>query len=425
VIRNSTAAPAARTRRARGAGAASSRKLAAIVESSADAIVACDLLGRIETWNDGATRLLGLAPSEILGRPLLEVFHAGDAARVAALLAEAGEGRGSETTRVAGLTRAGQKVSLSIRVSPVRERGRVRGVSLIARDISARKLAEEELQRSRAELEARESALREALVALRASHEQLKSTQLQLIQAAKLESVGRLAAGVAHEVKNPLAVILASTELLLVREPLSPAQVKALRGIQEAVQRASTVIGGLLSYSAATTLHIVQADVHAVLEQALLLVGHALVRGRIRVVRQFDPRLPPLPLDVTKIEQVFINLFMNAIDAMPDGGTLTIRTRRSQITAEHEGAGVRRTDALRIGQTMVLAEIEDTGVGIPAEQLAKVFDPFFTTKPTGKGSGLGLAVSRTIAALHGGTVWIRNLDHGGARATVVLGTRAR
>ena len=397
------------------------QRLAAIVESADDAMMACNLEGHIETWNPAASTLFGFGPDEILGRALIDLFHPTERARVGKLVLEASRGFRSELTRTMGLAKDGSDLFLSIRLSVMRDGAHtVRGISVVARDISARWRAEDELQRSRCDLEAREATLREALTALRASHEELKSTQLQLIQSAKLESVGRLAAGVAHEVKNPLAVILASAELLLARGRLSLEQVKTMQDMKDAVQRASSVIGGLLKYSSASELNATPADLNVVLEQALLLVQHALARTRIQVVRNLAPNLPKLLLDVTKIQQVFINLFINAIDAMPDGGTLTIRTRRIQLTAAHEGVGMRRADPLRVGQSVALVEIEDTGPGIPSDQLGKLFDPFFTTKPTGKGTGLGLAVSKTIVGMHGGTIWIRNLDPVGVIVTVVL-----
>ncbi len=149
-------------------------------------------------------------------------------------------------------------------------------------------------------------------------------------------------------------------------------------------------------------------------------VQHALTREHIALVRELTADLPPLMLDRTKIEQVFVNLFINAIDAMRPGGTLTVRTSRRQLTARERDVGARQTDVFRVGQTVVVAEVEDDGTGIPEGHLLRVFDPFFTTKPAGKGTGLGLAVCKTIIALHGGTLSIENRTQGGARARVIL-----
>jgi signal transduction histidine kinase len=126
-------------------------------------------------------------------------------------------------------------------------------------------------------------------------------------------------------------------------------------------------------------------------------------------------------LDRTKFEQVLVNLIINAIDAMPDGGRLTVRTRHEQLQQSDPGVGARKTDPFRAGTSAIVVEIEDTGAGIPESAQAKLFDPFFTTKPPGKGTGLGLAVCKSIVSLHGGTIAIANKEAGGgARATVVV-----
>jgi signal transduction histidine kinase len=251
------------------------------------------------------------------------------------------------------------------------------------------------------------SATVERLVALRTeelnrANEEAKSAQLQLFQAAKLESIGRLAAGVAHEVKNPLAVILFAIDYLTesVESP-DPNVATALNDAREAVVRADAVTRALLDFSAGTELKPSLQDVNGVLQRALLLVHHALTKAHISVVEEFEIGLPPAMLDQNKIEQVLVNLIINAVDAMPSGGTLIARTR-------WDGSAV-------------VVEIEDTGTGIQETSRARLFDPFFTTKPPGKGTGLGLAVSKSIVALHGGTVGIANKGDGdGARATVVL-----
>jgi signal transduction histidine kinase len=251
------------------------------------------------------------------------------------------------------------------------------------------------------------SATVERLVALRTeelhrANEEAKSAQLQLFQAAKLESIGRLAAGVAHEVKNPLAVILFAIDYLAesVESP-DPNVATALNDAREAVVRADAVTRALLDFSAGTELEPSLQDVNRVLQRALLLVHHALTKAHISVVEEFEGGLPPAMLDQNKIEQVLVNLIINAVDAMPNGGTIIARTRWDM--------------------SAIVVEIEDTGTGIQETSRARLFDPFFTTKPPGKGTGLGLAVCKSIVALHGGTVGIANKEDGdGARATVVL-----
>ncbi|MEE8075874.1 MAG: PAS domain S-box protein, partial [Candidatus Binatia bacterium] len=256
------------------------------------------------------------------------------------------------------------------------------------------------------------------------AEEELKAAQLQLIQSEKLESVGRLAAGVAHEVKNPLAIILQGLAYLS-HAPSTADDDKVamvLQKMDNAVKRADRVIGEMLDFSAQRAGDVRPTDVNAVLEQSLLLVKHELVKAHVPVVKKLGQDLPPLMLDRHKIEQVFVNLFLNAIKAMPEGGTLTVKTYATPPTEFGSDVGRRKTDQFRIGETLVVAEVLDTGTGIPTEKLDRVFDPFFTIKPTGEGTGLGLTVTRKIIELHGGKIDIRNRQKGGVRVTLTFKT---
>ena len=254
------------------------------------------------------------------------------------------------------------------------------------------------------------------------AEEELQATQLQLIQSARFESVGQLAAGVAHEVKNPLTIIQFGlgylSQALPTTEDDNVAQV--LEKMEKAVKRADRVIKGLLDFSASSTLKIMPGDLNAVVEQSLLLVHYETVRAHVTVVKAPAKTLPPINLDRHKIEQVFVNVFINAIQAMPGGGTLTVKTAAKAFSALHPGVKRRRTDSFPSGATVVVVEVDDTGTGIPAESLHRVFDPFFTTKPIGEGTGLGLSVTQKIMELHGGIIDIRNRREGGVRVTLVF-----
>ena len=214
--------------------------------------------------------------------------------------------------------------------------GRLRGFAKIMRDITAAQLALQEAAESSEKLSDRERMLKRALVALRESHERAKSAQLQLVQAAKLESIGRLAAGVAHEVKNPLAVILFAVDYLAESIPNPDGNIQvALTDAREAVGRADSVIRGLLDFSTATELSPSEQDVNKLVRRSLQLVRHSLTKSHVFAVEEMEEGLPNAMLDRNKIEQVFVNLMINAIDAMPSGGTLIVRTRRetSQLKA--------------------------------------------------------------------------------------------
>ena len=254
--------------------------------------------------------------------------------------------------------------------------------------------------------------------------EELKTTQLQLIQSEKFESAGRLAAGVAHEVKNPLAIIQQGLAYISDAVSTTDGDTVALvvEKMDKAVRRADRVIMGLLDFSAPRTIDATPVGLNAVVEESLLLVKHELVRAHVTVVNELGENLPPIKLDQHKIVQVFVNLFMNAIQAMPEGGTLTVKTDAKQLTEPSHNVARWKSDRFRIGETVVVVQVEDTGTGIPEDKLDRVFDPFFTTKATGQGTGLGLTVTRKIMELHGATIGIRNRQEGGVRVTLTFKT---
>jgi signal transduction histidine kinase len=250
---------------------------------------------------------------------------------------------------------------------------------------------------------------------------ELQTTQLQLIQSEKLDSLGRMAAGVAHEVKNPLMMILTGVKLLSRRLTEADESTRTLlRDMAEAVERADRIIGGLLSYAREHALELSQTDLNGIVDRSLLLVKHELDRARIAVVKELDGSMPLLTLDPFKIEQVFVNVLTNAVHAIERDGEIRVRTSQ-QVAAGGSGVGRRKSDRFARGERVGVVEIEDSGPGIRPEHLPKIFDPFFTTKPTGQGTGLGLSVSRQIVDLHGGTMEIGNRDDGGgARVTLTF-----
>ena len=237
------------------------------------------------------------------------------------------------------------------------------------------------------------------------AHEELKSAQMKLIQTAKLESIGRLAAGLAHEVKNPLAVIQLGVDYLTstTKADASRDAVETIQEMADAVQRADKVIKGLLNFSRSEKLALVPMDLNSVIEESLVLVRHEFTKHNISLEKNLAGGLPQVGLDQGKIKQVFINMFMNAIQAMGSDGGLSVKT------------------SVRPADESVVVQIEDTGSGIPEDKLDKLFEPFFTTKPVGSGTGLGLSVSKNIIELHGGTIKIGNrTDSCGAAVTITF-----
>ena len=297
--------------------------------------------------------------------------------------------------------------------------GQLESYDGLVSDITERKEAEAQVHEANAKL-------RTVLTDLTKTHEDLKTAQLQLIQAEKLQSIGRLAAGVAHEVKNPLATLQMGVQCLLdVGLGSNAALAPVIDEMLDAVTRASSVIGELLNLSSPEELGMRKAELNPLIEKSLRFVRQETAEHKIKVIRKLAPDLPTCTVDPDKIEQVLINLVMNACDAMPTGGTLSVTSARKTLgrsDVEFE-AGDREGVRFQAGEEVVVIELKDTGTGIPKSKMSHIFDPFYTSKPTGKGAGLGLAVARKIIELHKGRITIANRPNGGVVATILLKSR--
>ncbi len=254
--------------------------------------------------------------------------------------------------------------------------------------------------------------------------EELKAAHAHLMQLEKLHSIGQLAAGVAHEVKNPLQIILIGLQYLADSPAAQEEQSQSvLTEMNDAVRRASCVVQDLLDFSSPRELGMQPRSINALIEKSLRFVRHDLQTAKIEVVKNLAPTLPDALMDPNKMEQVFVNLITNACHAMPKGGTLTVNTRVKGISqtdfAPHK-PGDRSGIGFRPGENVIIVEIRDTGIGLAPTTLARIFEPFFTTKSTGKGTGLGLSVTRKIMDLHRGKISIENHPGGGVMATLTL-----
>ncbi|MBF0595758.1 MAG: hypothetical protein HQL22_12440, partial [Candidatus Omnitrophica bacterium] len=224
--------------------------------------------------------------------------------------------------------------------------------------------------------------------------DELKSTQSLLIQAAKMEVVGKVAAGVAHEVKNPLAVILLGVNYLKNNVTSTDPSVKeSLEDIESAVSRADLIIRGLLEFSTTSELELRPQAVRSLIDKSLFLVKHLLKENRIAVIIEVDKNTPVICVDMIKIEQALVNLFVNAIQAMPAGGELRVSAFQGGLTD---------------GAHWVELRIEDTGAGLPPSVIRDLFVPFVTTKRGSGGTGLGLSIVKNIMELHGGKIVLEN-----------------
>ena len=215
-----------------------------------------------------------------------------------------------------------------------------------------------------------------------------------------MASIGMLAAGVAHEVNTPLAGISSYTQLL--REQVDDApQAALLEKIEKQTFRAAKIVNNLLNFSRSAGAEMEPLDVNKIVLDVLSLLEHQLEKSRIKVRKELLSDLPAVRGNENRLQQVFFNLVLNARDAMPSGGWLTLETRADE------------------GDTVVL-EVRDTGVGIKREDIKRIYDPFFTTKGIGRGTGLGLSVSYGIVQEHGGAIFVDSTPGLGTRFQVAL-----
>lgn len=268
---------------------------------------------------------------------------------------------------------------------------------------------------------ARDAEKKKALE-LEKSYKQLKETQDILIQAEKMNAVGQLASGVAHEVKNPLGVIIQGINYLETKfASLEQTDItEVFNMINDSVKRADEIMRTLLDFSRATELEMRPEDINSILETSLVLVQHRIKKGNIEIIKQLKRDLPNVMVDRRKIEQVFINIFLNATQAIPERGRIIIRTYDTQLEEIKNGIGRREEDYFRLGEKAVIVEVEDTGIGIPQENLRKIFEPFFTTKGPREGTGLGLSVTRNIIDLHRGLINVESQVGKGTKIIIVL-----
>ncbi len=240
----------------------------------------------------------------------------------------------------------------------------------------------------------------ERLVAERT--EALARSEKQMAQADRLASIGQLSSGVAHEINNPLGVILGYTQLLLRGEKEDSQRRRDLKTIEKHVRSCKAIVEDLLNFARSSKPKKETVKIHRSIDEILDFVRHHAKSGEVVLERDYDPRVPPLLLDEKKIKQVIMNLVMNARHAVGGGGTIAVATG---FDPEKELVSIR---------------VADTGYGIEKKNLSRIFDPFFTTKPTGEGTGLGLSVSYGIIKNHGGDIIVESEPGTGTTFTVVL-----
>lgn len=346
------------------------RHLASVVESANDLIVSLDSTGAVMTWNSAAQRILGFSPQEVTKRQFTDFFTEPDRPHLQALLSHlAKEGKFQEMET--GIqAKGGERRLISWRFSAMKEEGgRVVALVGVGRDLTEKQRLE-----------------------------------LQLIQSAKMASLGEMAGGIAHEIRNPLAITSSAAQILLKKGNDPELLQECAEKIRLAATRAAAIIETLLRFARPSEGLSEQVDVNAAVEETLSLIGHQISLQSIEIDKQLSPALPKVKGNKNQLQQVFMNIIMNAYYAMEEGGRLAIESRLTPATP----------------QPVIEIRFTDTGNGISEQHLPRVFDPFFTTMPAGKGTGLGLSIAYSIVHQHGGTIGIESEVGKGSTLTVTL-----
>ncbi len=347
------------------------RQQSHLIELSYEPIFTWDLDGGILSWNAGCERLYGYGREEAIGHSSHELLRTQHPVPLEAIHQEL-LAQGSWSGELRQTTKDGREVTIETRHQLMESDGR-RVVLETNHDITARKQAAAELQAKTAEIQ---------------------SMTQQLWQSAKLATMGELSASIAHELNNPLAILSLRLEDLSSRIGEDVPEQKDLRIMSQEIERMSNLISNLLQFSRSGKRQISSLDIREEIDRTLDLVHNHLVHHRISVERAYSGDTPVVHADRQQIRQLFLNLFTNASDAMPEGGTLTIRVEPED------------------GPPAVSIEVQDSGVGIASGLLPNVMEPFFTTKSEGKGTGLGLGICKRIVEEYHGTIEITSPGRG-------------
>jgi two-component system NtrC family sensor kinase len=342
-----------------------------IIESINIAVLALDWSGIITSCNRAFEELYGISRNQILGTNVANLL----ARDVITSIQEAAGTAGWELKTAANIfklyvqNRKNEKLIVNVSVIPLIDSTDLNSGCLIVMDNITEKVRLED----------------------------------QLLQAEKMSSIGLLAAGIAHEVNTPITGISSYTQMLLKQTPIGDERKPVLEKIEKQTFRAAEIVNGLLNFARMNGSEFTELDLNQLIRDSLALLEHQLRQNRVEVLYAPDESIPRVYGNAGKLQQVFVNLFLNARDAMPSGGTLKIETSKND--------------------TMVVVDIHDSGVGISSENIRKIYDPFFTTKITGKGTGLGLAVTYGIIQEHGGRIFVDSAPAQGTHFRLKLPTR--
>jgi PAS domain S-box-containing protein len=355
-------------------------ELALVVANSNDAIVACTLEGAIRSWNLGAERIFGYSAAEVIGRPFHMLIPPDRLDEFPQTLTAVKRGDSLANYETMRLRKDGRKISVSLTDSPIRgEGGRITGLSSIARDITERKRLEEEL-----------------------------------LQSQKMDAVGRLAGGIAHDFNNILTAILGYSDLIIGQIDERQWMFKHLSEIRKAADFAASLTHQLLAFSRRQPLFLRVFHIDETVRNMEKMLRRV-IGEHIQITTELHAQIGRLKADPGQLEQVLLNLCVNARDAMPRGGTITIATQDITYFLDDFYSA----NDMPAGEYVRLT-VTDTGCGMPAEVKKHIFEPFFTTKEKGQGTGLGLATCYGIVKQTGGYITVESTEDVGTTFTIWL-----
>ena len=343
------------------------RHLASVVESARDIVLSTDMRANILTWNTAAEKISGFTFDEMKGRSFFECFAGGKRKQIEKIFSDMESRNKSQMVEGDLITKDNDSIQVSWVFSPMKDNlSQTVGVVAVGRDLTEQ-----------------------------------RKFEMQLLQSQKLTALGVMAGGIAHEIRNPLAIGSSSAQFLLDDDITPEFRKECAEKIHTAIHRASFIIENLLKFARSPVkTEMVKVNLPSLIRETLILVTNQAKIQKIEVRSHFPQEMVSIIGNNTLLQQMFMNLFLNAIDAMSDGGTLNISVKK-------EGSEV-------------LVRISDTGQGISKSQLDKIFDPFYTTSPVGKGTGLGLSICYSIAKQHFGSIEIDSEQGRGSTFTVRL-----
>ncbi|MBF0201716.1 MAG: PAS domain S-box protein [Desulfamplus sp.] len=348
-----------------------------LINSAADGVIAADMTGKIIIFNKAATRISGYSREEAIeSLNIRELYPPGDAKKIMKKMRSSGfGGKGMvRAHRQVAIRKDGSTIPITLNASIVYEGDREVASIGFFYDLTESKRLEAELEKM----------------------------QIQLLQAEKMSSLGKLAAGVAHQLNNPLGGITLFTQLILEEHELHDDLKNDIMRIQKDAERCSAIVKELLEFARQTRREAKLQNINKIVGRTLFLLRNQSIFQNIKIIENYDTSLPEIPVDVQQINHVFMNIILNAADAMEGSGTLEIKT-----SLDSDG-------------DMALITIADSGPGIPESIISNIFEPFFTTKEEGKGTGLGLSMAYGIMESHKGKISVENRSDGGAVFSISL-----